>query len=269
MKPRTLRALHHWSCSGGTLISKCVASLPKVVFLNEVHPLAYLRLQRNEPEDLYCPTDICRQLSYSHNGRDPALIMASFAGAITALVAKAEQQELNVVIRSHDHVDFFSGPMPSEELSLTRLFKDSFRLLNILTVRHPLDCWLALLNTPWHKQISLYSLETFCQRCLRMLEATEGFPKVYYESFVLNPSQQLQKIASTLELTFDSQAIAKFDQIALSGSSGRQSGVIEPRPRRPVSEELALEAAQSRHYQELCQKLTYQDSPDGEFPYLS
>lgn len=269
MKKCTLRLLHHWACSGGTLISKCLCMLPGVVFLNEVHPLAHLRLLRNPNEDRYCPTDICRQLSYPHNGRDPALIMASFRGSITALLEKTEQEKLHLVIRSHDHIDFFLGPLPALDYTFTTLFKNTSRLLNILTVRHPLDCWLTLLETEWHKQISLHSFDEFCQRCLLMLEASENIPRFQYERFVLNPNDQLQAITQALELTFDPQALEDFGKITLSGSSGRQSSAIEPRPRRPFSKQLELEAAKSRHYEHLCRELAYQDSPSCDFPYLS
>lgn len=269
MEQGTLRALHHWPCSGGTLISQCVAALPRVVFLNEIHPLAHLRLLRNEAENTYCPTDILRQLSYSHNNKDPALIIASFAGAITALVNKSQQQKMHVVIRPHDHIDFFCGPLPASEFILSRLFAGALRMLNALTVRHPLDSWLGLLNTPWYKQISLYSLDVFCERCLRMIEAAEDFPRLNYELFVLDPARELEKITKILELTMDLKALENFNQIPLSGASGRRSALIEPRPRRPVSKELALEAAQSSHYQQLCHQLSYQESPDGVFPYLT
>jgi len=37
MKP-VLRTLHHLSCTGGTLFSKCLASMEQVALLSEVHP---------------------------------------------------------------------------------------------------------------------------------------------------------------------------------------------------------------------------------------
>ena len=92
-----LRVLHHWACSGGTLISKCIASLPKVIFLNEINPLAHLRLLRNPTSTDYCPTDLGRQLSLSHNGSDPTLAMAAFAGSLSALLSKTSQQACSLL----------------------------------------------------------------------------------------------------------------------------------------------------------------------------
>jgi hypothetical protein len=34
-----VRTLHHVACSGGTLISRCLAALPGVVLLSELNPL--------------------------------------------------------------------------------------------------------------------------------------------------------------------------------------------------------------------------------------
>ncbi|MEB3330925.1 MAG: hypothetical protein VKI83_00315 [Synechococcaceae cyanobacterium] len=269
MNQLSLRILHHWACSGGTLISKCIASLPGVILLNEIHPLAYLRLVRDPWEAAYAPTDLCRQLSYARNGRDPALIMASFVGGMTALLEKASQEQLQVVIRSHDHIDFFASPLAAEEYILSRLFKEKFRMLQVLTVRHPLDCWLALLNTDWHKQIALHSLDEFCLRCLQMLGASTGMPIIHYERFVLEPGQQLRAITEKLELPFDPKALENFEQITLSGSSGRQSGLIEPRPRQPVSQQLESELLSSKHYALLCNKLSYLESPASDFPHLT
>ena len=64
---KVLRIIHHWPCSGGTLISKCIASLSNIIFLNEVHPYAYIRhMKTNEKE--YLPTDLIQQLSFKKNG---------------------------------------------------------------------------------------------------------------------------------------------------------------------------------------------------------
>ena len=71
-----IRVVHHWACSGGTIISRSLAQLPRVVLLSEVHPLAHLRL--HPPSSGYQPTDVVQQLSLARNGRDPALCIAAW-----------------------------------------------------------------------------------------------------------------------------------------------------------------------------------------------
>lgn len=268
MTQTRLRVLHHWACSGGTLISKCLAALPGVVFLNELNPLAHLRLLRDPLDRLYSPTDLCRQLSQGHNGSDPSLVMAAFAGALTALLAKTSQQGKAVVVRSHDHIDFFVGPMPLSSFSVHRALGDGTPLLPVLTLRHPLDCWLSLLQTEWYRQISFYSLDEFCRRCLLMLDAAAGMPRIHYEHFVADPPAMFAIICSHLELGFDPQALVDHHRILISGDSGRRSSVIEPRRRRAVSGQLHAETRASKHYDQLCERLGYVQDPEADFPHL-
>ncbi|MFM7086189.1 MAG: sulfotransferase [Cyanobium sp.] len=268
MSEPQLRVLHHWACSGGTLISRCLACLPGVVFLNELHPLAHLRLLRDPLDRLYSPTDICRQLSLSHNGSDPSLVMAAFTGALSALLLKTSQQGKTLVVRSHDYIDFFVGALPLSGFSVHRAMRDCASLLSVLTLRHPLDCWLSLLQTEWYRQISQYSLDEFCRRCLLMLDAAADMPCIYYENFVADPPANLATLCRHLALEPDPQVLLDCHRIQISGDSGRRSCVIEPRPRRAVSGPLHDEISRSQHYDQLCARLGYQPDPDAPFPHL-
>ena len=264
-----LRLIHHWACSGGTLISKCIASLPGVILLNEVNPLAYLRLVRNPWQKNYCPTDICQQLAHKHNGKDPVLSMAAFTGAIEGLLDKTSQQGLDLVLRCHDHVDFFCGPLARDDFAVSEAMRQRASLLSLLTVRHPLDCWMSIIHSKWDAQISLSSLDEFCQRCLIMLNVAANMPMTYYENFVLEPTLQLKRITQILELSFCKAALETFSTIELSGDSGRHGNKIEPRQRHPVSSDLQLETSRSLSYSELCEKLGYDADPDAPYPYLA
>ena len=35
----TLRTIHHFACTGGTVISKCLAALPQVMLISEINPI--------------------------------------------------------------------------------------------------------------------------------------------------------------------------------------------------------------------------------------
>ena len=114
-----IRIINHWACSGGTLISKCIASMPRVIFLNEVHPYAYLRLL--EPsEQTYIPTDIIQQLCLEINKKDPSLCIAAFVGAIEELNKKANDSGRKLILRNHSHCDFFIGPFPRSDSLLNQ-----------------------------------------------------------------------------------------------------------------------------------------------------
>jgi hypothetical protein len=264
--PPRLRLLHHWACSGGTLFAKVVASLPQVLLLNEAHPFAHLRLLPATPR-VYQPSDLCQQLSLPHNGRDPVLVLAAFRGGLEAALRTAASQGQRLVVRSHDHLDFFTGALPGERFTVAEAMAGHTRQLRLLTVRHPLDCWLSLRNTEWVRQMAFAGLDEYCRRCLAMLDAAEGVPQLSYEEFVLEPTRGLASLTTSLALPFDPAALERFGRIALSGDSGRSSGTIAVRPRRAVEPELIRELGASVHYSSLCERLAYCEDPEAAFPH--
>ena len=261
-----LRLLHHWACSGGTLLAKVAASLPQVLLLNEVHPYAHLRHLEPQPR-AYLPTDLCHQLSQNRNGRDPVLVLSTFCGGLEALLRRAEAQGEHVVVRSHDHLDFFTGALPGLRFTLAEAMASRSRPLRLLTVRHPLDCWLSLRLTDWVHQTAFASAEEFFRRCLAMLDAAGGIPMLGYEAFVDDPLRGLAQLTRALELPFDPSALERFGQVVLSGDSGRSSAVIEARARRPVDAELLHSLSVSTSYGALCERLAYCEDPAAPFPY--
>jgi len=64
-QPEPLRTAAHFACSGGTLISKCIAALPNVQLLSEVDPLSsYVAPGANG----FTPTDLVALLRQSSRG---------------------------------------------------------------------------------------------------------------------------------------------------------------------------------------------------------
>ena len=59
----TIRIIHHFACSGGTLISRCLSSMPNVFLLSEVHPHSELYLLHKGTR--YLPSDIGTLAKYS------------------------------------------------------------------------------------------------------------------------------------------------------------------------------------------------------------
>ena len=269
-----IRVVHHWACSGGTIISRSLAQLPRVVLLSEVHPLAHLRL--HPPSSGYQPTDVVQQLSLARNGRDPALCVAAWQGSIVALQEATSQHNQVLVLRSHSHIDFFCGGLAPEESMVSRCLRTKAALLELLTVRHPLDSWLSILTNQWHRHFAGGDLESFCRRALRMLDACHAMPWLRYEEFSLNPASALQAMANVLQLEPMNSSLRNDDiqAIQLSGDSGRRADVISARPRRPVPEnqksaiQQALDGGADSSYLRLCHRLGYNPDPAATHPFL-
>lgn len=250
------------------MIAKCLAALPTVLLLNEVHPFSELRLEPIDPT-LYKPTDIVHHVSQLHNGRDPVLVLAAFCGGLEGLLSKAEPLGRAVVVRSHDHIDFFTGAIAASRCTIPDAMQERAALLRQLTVRHPLDSWLSILASGWGHHIAFATLDEFSGRCLSMLDAVGAVSTLRYEEFVLDPLGGLELICSTLCLPFDPEALQHFSEIRISGDSGRRSAAIEPRPRRALPPELLTETLDSASYQLLCNRLGYDADHEAIFPYLA
>ena len=267
----TIRILHHWACSGGTIISRSIASLPNVLLLSEVHPLAHLRLPSEGPE--YCPTDLIRQVCLDHNNRDPVLCMALWKGAIDSLQRELLKQELCLVLRSHSHIDFFTGPFPAESSLVSQSLISRHRLLELFSVRHPLDSWISMTKMGWDKHFRFVSFAEFCRRCLAMTKAFANMPILRYEDFTLAPQKSLQSICKQLELGYSEAGLTNLESIALSGNSGRASNRITPRLRQPIPTSIQHElgmlqgGAVDSPYTELCDELGYDPDSLASHPF--
>jgi len=269
----TIRVLHHWACSGGTIISRAIASLPRVILLSEVHPLAHLRLESATRE--YAPTDVIQQLCLPHNDSDPALCVAAWNGCIDSLSLRLESESKILILRSHDHIDFFTGANCRMKSLISESLATRHRLLELLSVRHPLDSWISLKSQGWDKHFRFASLSEFSRRCLSLLTACEGMPFVRYEEFTLKPEIYLQLISNVLQLPDPTQARKELGSIALSGDSGRSGDTVNARPRRPIPYDVLKEietelsvSNQLSHYQMLCGQLGYHNDPAATHPFI-
>lgn len=101
----TIPIIHHWACSGGTVISRAIATMPQVIFLGGIHPFAHLR--HTTAGSNYAPTDIIMQLCLPHNRRDPVLCDAVWRSSIDALVRELAREKKHLVIRATATLSFF------------------------------------------------------------------------------------------------------------------------------------------------------------------
>lgn len=263
-----LRVIHHWPCSGGTLISKCIASLSNIIFFNEIHPFAYLRLMKYD-ENQYLPTDIIQQLSFQRNGANSNLCNSAFFGAISEVNQTINKMNKILVIRDHSHIDFFVGPFPRKESLIYELFNEKYDLLRIFTVRHPLDSWLSTEYNNFHKSIQFNDFDEYCSRIKNMINSMRNVPLIHYEKFCTKPGSVFKIICEKLKIPFNASFLKRFNKVILSGDSGRKGEVIEPRERRTLSDELKRCIYNSKNYMDICNKLNYEYKYNATFPYLT
>ena len=254
-----IRTIHHFSCTGGTLLAKCIASMPNVLLLNEVDPLSPLPFKSDiKPE--FTPTDMVSLLRQGDPHISSDLIERLFVHDLELI--KEEQSKIgrSLVLRDHTHSHFLTGEDIAERPTLRDLVKDHFPVKSIITVRDPIDSYLSMKKLGWHQHFSPPDFEEYCRRYLIFLDKYQNMDSIKYEEFVALPKVTMQRICGVLELNYSNIFTEVFDTFRFSGDSGRQGGVIEARPRKEMDAKMVEEAQSSSSYKALVDQLGYRSA---------
>jgi hypothetical protein len=257
-EPEPVRTLHHFACTGGTLISKCIAALPGVVLLSEIDPLSTLMLpDRTKRNPLpFAPRDLFTGFLLSARDIDQAVIAEGFRAAVEATASALARQGMHLVIRDHSHSQFCTRVDPAARPTVREMLSRGRPPVSAVTVRHPLDSFVSLSLQSWSR-FSPHTLEEYSRRYMAFLDRHADLPILKYEDFVADPAQGLRALCDTLRLPFDPAALDLFRIIRISGDSGRSGFEIAPRPRRDLSPEIAA-GRDTGAYQALCARLGYE-----------
>lgn len=248
-----IRTIHHLSCTGGTLLSRYVATLDGVVLLSEVNPGA---LTAHE----FAPFD-------------PVKLMAQASDILSAEMLEEEQRRRyalcfeaaaragrTLVLRDHAHSDFLAGPVRPGRLRgfLIRHFDGDVRAL--VTVRNPIDSFLGMVAAKWDRHVR--SFQTYCRRYNAFLDHYDGCPVVKYEDFVRDPEATGAAIARALALASSRDFETLFTK-RLTGHSGRarRAGTLKTLRRRPIPEWLRPSFAATPAVRTLFGRLDYPFDP--------
>lgn len=252
--PDPIRTLHHFACTGGTLISKCLATMPNVQLLSEVDPLS--TMQHSAGSSRFAPTDLIELVRQSTRGVSDALVTQMFSAALSVVMTDCARRGLRLVLRDHSHSHYSTGTGIPDRLSLRELAKLSGPVVSAVTVRHPLDSYLSLLDLGW-VDFQPTGFDEYCRRYLAFLADHDGLYVMRYEDFVAAPERELEGLCRALVLHYRQGFEDLFGIFHLTGDSGRSSEIIAPRPRRPIPKTLVGEVAQARHYEPLLDYLGY------------
>lgn len=257
-----LRCIHHFACTGGTLITKAIAAMPNTVVMSEIDPLSTLHLRN--PQQPFIPTDLIAGLRYSPREIGEDTLIAGFSASLRALKYGLTRQGFYLVLRDHAHSQFctaqdrFSRPTLHALLNAVAAEHEpnSCAVHGVVTARHPLESYMSLQHNGW-MHFSPATLEEYSRRYLDFLDRHRDLPLIRYETFVRDPDATTKEICHRLALPFDPHFETLMPLTRLSGDSGRTSRGISSRPRRAVGPDLQQQADQSQSYQKLCEWLEY------------
>lgn len=253
VKP-TLRIIHHFACSGGTLICKCLAAQPNVFLLSELHPTT--RLGINMKKAAYTPRDITTQAIYGRVPNVDELAERLFVNGIIETEKHIRERGGNLVIRAHTHADYCTDKPTPEIGTLTRLLAPHFDIKHLVTVRNPIDSFISLRNNGW-VHFRPDNFDEYCGRLLKFLQPFDSSQIIKYEDFVDQPKEQLKEITAKLGLELKTDSLNYIDIFKVSGDSGRSGGEIKPRPRKELPEEYKKEVSESPCFNQVKQILGY------------
>jgi len=255
-KPPPVRMIHHFACTGGTLISRALASQPNTMVLSEVDPFS----QWFRPPGQFAPTDLIFLSRLDRSPPEDKTIASMFHAALRVLYDALTAQGRHLLIRGHPH-SHFCAPAPESRPLFGALVQQEFNTRQIITVRHPLDSYLSLcLMNSATGPVS--TLEGYASRYMMFLDSYPGVDVFQYESFVETPDETCQEMADCLELEFNPRWQDVLPTIRLSGDSGRRGRKISKRPRRGMLDTIQAELEQGCDaYVDLCMRLGYNPDP--------
>jgi hypothetical protein len=253
--PPPIRTIHHFACTGGTLIARCIATAPGAHVLSEVDPLSPIP---HKQTPLFTPTDLIGLLRHGSRPVESDLYTEVFLAGLQTVYDNARQQGTDLVLRDHAHSHFCWGDHVSPRPTLAEIVGQRFPLSSLITVRHPLDSFLSVTAKGW-RHFSPFTIEEYCRRYLMFLDRHKDMKIIRYEDFVCQPESVIDEICAALDLAPAQHFMSLFPAIHLSGDSGRSGRRIAPRPRRTVSADLLRDAEESATFATLTARLGYRE----------
>lgn len=247
-----IRIIHHFACTGGSVITRCLAALPNTRVLSEVDPLSTIELSSS----LFRPTDLIGLAVQGTHSAEPNLRVAMFRAALAELFNDSRLRGLDLVLRDHAHSHFCVDTCSFERPTLRELVAEVADVVELVTVRDPLESFMALEHNGWI-HFSPSTLTEYTNRYHAFLDRHGGAPVMRYEDFTISPESWMCEASKHLHLAFNPLCTSLFPAVSASGDSGRRGDRISPRPPRSVPKKLLAEASAIPNLSDLLNRLGY------------
>jgi len=241
--------------SGGTVISKCLATMDNVVLLSEIHPAS---------TNMFNPLQQAHEWYGLFNEQDIKNLQQggqSFVDGISLIHDRCVESGKTLVLRDWSHLDFIGVPFlpnPSQCLTLVEVLKKNNPIINTATVRHPVHQWLSTSNLVVMKEkltldVFLSGYRNFAEHCVRT-----GF--VRYEDFTRAPEDELITLCERLKINYDKNWRDRwwsYNKITgdSSGKGGKEE--IKQRPYKKIDSALLKVFFRNHDYQRSLDLLGY------------
>jgi hypothetical protein len=246
---------------GGTLVSRVLSAIPKVLLLSETNPRsAHLyggMLNAIEQIRKWHPAlaPVIADLDPGEIGYPP-----HFGIFLQRIHVAAERDDRTLIVRDFNYVDFigvpFVWPVPND-FSLDRAIAGCFAPRQAVIIRHPAD-QLASLRS--HAAIRpVLRADRFIDAYQAFLSAAGSAPRFRYEDLVADPANGFPTLAVTLGIPWHPVALDHFSQVeSVTGNMQKRNETrISAGVRSAAALDAERELAESPHYSTLIETLGY------------
>lgn len=253
-----MNSIHHFACSGGTIISKCLAAMPNTLLLSELDPLSPLSpLQKKYEIPEFSPSDPIRLLKHNIHEVSDDILISMFLASLSELSNYCHRYNLNLIIRDHTHSCYCTGTDVPSRLNMLEILQQAHKTNCVVTVRNPIESYLSLYNNGWlHFEPSFF--DEYCRRLTKFINDFEGQKLVKYEDFCQDPDLVLQDICSYMAIEYSQDYTDFLPLIKLTGDSGRSSSRVSVRTPKTIPNWLQKQASESEYYVNVCETLEYE-----------
>ncbi len=245
-----VRTIHHFACTGGTVMSRFLAATPNARLLSEVDPLSPLAGGRFNPLDLAL---LYRNANPFINPQDQIDI---FLGGLKVIYERVCASGERLILRDHAHSHFCIGADIPDRPTLKQMIAPHYAVLSVVTVRHPLDSYLSVLHNKFTNFIPV-TLENYASRYMAFLDAYADEQIIKYEDFITNHDDTMAALCTRLDLPNSDDLHDIAPSISITGDSGRSGITLALRDRRDVPENIIDMCKSSKSYHALCERLQY------------
>lgn len=179
--------------SGGTLLNRCISSLPNSLVLSEINIEAL------------CPNSCSTIKDQAKKWYGLELKSEGFIENINEIYEYCISKNLTLVIRDWTFGSFvpsrYNNFKPSKSLATLDAISESFPVISFAFVRNSIDIWLSLNASPrtfYDKNLEyLYNfISVLIDRKIKIFR---------YEDFCLDPEQEMKSICHYVGLGYDDQ----------------------------------------------------------------
>lgn len=239
--------LQHLACSGGTIFTRAVSTIPGTVVISEVHPDRNLQSKFDPVWQFLTAYKLLRV-------GDEKALHDQFLNSIEFISDVCRRESRQLVIRDHFHHDFERN-VPS---ITNRVLSERFDVQRIYLARDPVDVWIALRERGWSGTLLLKDFLNKWLDTWKGFENTSACSRYSYEEFCENPSDAINEISLSMGRIWNETLLKYlYDRKNMTGNSGRDGGGIKRR--RTQYELLAFEdvklISSSNVYREICDSL--------------